>query len=54
MGSRLFSSIHAVAVDGYRPLAEQRQLRRLKPRFAARPGYSEHGWGLAVDLSCGV
>jgi D-alanyl-D-alanine carboxypeptidase len=40
--------------DGYRPLAEQQQLRRLKPRFAARPGYSEHGWGLAVDLSCGV
>lgn len=40
--------------DGYRPLAEQRQLRRTKPRFAARPGYSEHGWGLAVDLSCGV
>jgi hypothetical protein len=40
--------------DGYRPLAEQEQLRRTKPRFAARPGYSEHGWGLAVDLSCGV
>lgn len=40
--------------DGYRPLAEQQQLRRTKPRFAARPGYSEHGWGLAVDLSCGV
>jgi len=40
--------------DGYRPLAEQRQLRRTKPRFAARPGYSEHGWGLAVDLACGM
>ena len=40
--------------DGYRPLAEQQQLRRTKPRYAARPGYSEHGWGLAVDLSCGV
>lgn len=40
--------------DGYRPLAEQQQLRRTKPRFAARPGFSEHGWGLAVDLSCGV
>lgn len=40
--------------DGYRPLAEQQQLRRTKPRLAARPGYSEHGWGLAVDLSCGV
>lgn len=40
--------------DGYRPLAEQQQLRRSKPRFAARPGYSNHGWGVAVDLSCGV
>lgn len=40
--------------DAYRTLAEQQQLRRIKPRFAARPGSSEHGWGLAVDLSCGV
>lgn len=40
--------------DGYRTLGEQQQLRRIKPRFAARPGFSEHGWGLAVDLSCGV
>jgi hypothetical protein len=40
--------------DGHRTLGEQQQLRRLKPRFAARPGTSEHGWGLAVDLSCGV
>ena len=40
--------------DGYRTLAEQQQLRRIKPRLAARPGSSEHGWGLAVDLSCGV
>lgn len=40
--------------DGYRTLGEQQQLRRTKPRFAARPGYSEHGWGLAVDLSCGA
>ena len=40
--------------DGYRTLGEQQQLRRSKPRFAARPGSSEHGWGLAVDLSCGV
>ena len=40
--------------DGYRTLAEQRSLRRVKPRLAARPGTSEHGWGLALDLSCGV
>ena len=41
-------------IDGYRTLAEQQVLRRTKPRFAARPGFSEHGWGLAVDLGCGV
>lgn len=40
--------------DGYRPLAEQKLLRRTKPRLAARPGASDHGWGTAVDLSCGV
>lgn len=40
--------------DGYRTLAEQRVLRRSKPRFAARPGSSEHGWGSAVDFSCGI
>jgi hypothetical protein len=40
--------------DGYRTLAEQRAVRRAKPRLAARPGTSEHGWGLAVDLACGV
>lgn len=40
--------------DGYRTLGQQQALRRLKPGLAARPGYSEHGWGLAVDLGCGV
>ena len=40
--------------DGYRTLGEQQQLRRSKPRLSARPGTSEHGWGLAVDLACGV
>lgn len=40
--------------DGYRTLGEQQVLRRVKPRFAARPGSSEHGWGSAVDLACGV
>lgn len=40
--------------DGYRPLSEQRLLWRTKPRLAARPGTSEHGWGLAVDLACGI
>ena len=41
-------------IDGYRTLGEQQQLRRTKPRLAARPGMSEHGWGLAIDLGCGV
>ena len=40
--------------DGYRTLSEQVAVRRIKPRLAARPGTSEHGWGLAVDLACGV
>lgn len=40
--------------DGYRTLAEQRVLRRTKPRLAARPGSSNHGWAVALDLSCGV
>ncbi len=41
-------------IDGYRTLGEQQVLRRTKRRFAAAPGTSEHGWGLAVDLGCGV
>lgn len=40
--------------DGYRTLAEQQALSRRKPGLTARPGTSEHGWGLAVDLGCGV
>lgn len=40
--------------DGYRTLGEQEQLRRAKPGLSARPGKTEHGWGLAVDLACGV
>ncbi len=41
-------------IDGYRTLGEQQVLRLTKRRFAATPGMSEHGWGLAVDLGCGV
>jgi hypothetical protein len=40
--------------DGYRTLSEQEVLRRVKPRLAARPGYSNHGWGQAMDLACGI
>jgi D-alanyl-D-alanine carboxypeptidase len=41
--------------DSYRPFAEQVDLARRKGLYArgglaAKPGTSEHGWGLAVDL----
>ena len=36
--------------DSYRTLAVQRTLARTKPGLAARPGSSNHGWGLAIDL----
>lgn len=38
--------------DSYRTLNEQYTVRALRGGFAASPGTSEHGWGLAVDL-CG-
>lgn len=38
----------------YRPYADQVRLFRQEPGFAAVPGTSNHGWGLAVDLGCGV
>ena len=40
--------------DGYRTLAGQVTLRRSKPTLAAKPGTSNHGWGIAVDLGGGV
>ena len=40
--------------DSYRSLSGQQALARRKPGLAARPGTSEHGYGLAVDLACGV
>ena len=38
--------------DSYRTIGSQLSLAARKPRLAARPGTSEHGWGIAVDL-CG-
>jgi LAS superfamily LD-carboxypeptidase LdcB len=38
----------------YRPYADQVRLFREETSFAAVPGTSNHGWGLAVDLGCGV
>ena len=37
--------------DAYRDYATQVRLKRQKPRLAATPGRSNHGWGLAFDLS---
>lgn len=38
----------------YRPYSRQVQLFASTPSLAAVPGTSNHGWGLAVDLGCGV
>lgn len=37
-------------VDGYRTYARQVQLKKEKPFLAAPPGWSNHGWGLAIDI----
>jgi hypothetical protein len=36
--------------DSYRSLAAQYSVAARKPGLAARPGSSNHGWGLAIDL----
>ena len=40
--------------DAYRTLEEQIRVKAQRGGFAAKPGTSEHGWGLAVDLCDGV
>ncbi|RFU22891.1 NlpC/P60 family protein [Geodermatophilus marinus] len=40
--------------DSYRSLEAQVTAARVKPRLAAAPGTSHHGWGLAVDLCGGI
>lgn len=40
--------------DSYRSLGSQQALAARKPGLAARPGTSEHGWGLAADFGCGI
>jgi len=40
--------------DSYRSYAAQVDVYARKPQLAAVPGTSNHGWGLAVDLGCGV
>lgn len=45
---------HICVTDSYRTLDQQVDLKQRKPRLAARPGTSNHGWGTALDLSCGA
>ncbi|MFW6034190.1 MAG: M15 family metallopeptidase [bacterium] len=40
--------------DSYRTLDQQYSLKARKPYLAATPGTSNHGWGVALDLSCGA
>lgn len=40
--------------DSYRSYASQVSLYARKPSLAAVPGTSNHGWGIAVDMFCGV
>ena len=40
--------------DSYRSYSQQVSIFRECPSLAAVPGTSNHGWGLAVDLGCGV
>lgn len=39
-----------VLTDSYRSYSLQVRTRALKPGTAARPGTSNHGWGMAVDM----
>lgn len=45
---------HICITDSYRSLAQQRDVYARKPNLAAYPGTSEHGWGKALDLGCGL
>lgn len=40
--------------DSYRSYSSQVSLYHQKPSLAAVPGTSNHGWGVAVDLFCGI
>jgi LAS superfamily LD-carboxypeptidase LdcB len=49
------AGVHIGITDSYRPYAEQVDLARRKGLYsqgglAAKPGTSEHGWGMAADL----
>lgn len=55
--SKAFYAAYGVPVcvtDSYRSYDEQVQTKASRGSYAATPGYSNHGWGLAVDLCGGV
>jgi peptidoglycan hydrolase-like protein with peptidoglycan-binding domain len=46
--------VHLKVVSGFRTYAKQQQLyNQLGPKWAARPGYSNHQSGVALDLNTG-
>lgn len=48
-----FGSVICVT-DSYRSYSSQVSLYAQKPSLAAVPGTSNHGWGVAVDVFCGI
>ena len=54
LATRSSGLLSRLAAARDRPLAEQVQVARATPDLAARPGRSNHGLGLAVDLCGGV
>lgn len=51
---RAARGIPICVTDAYRDYATQVRLYRERPGFAAVPGTSQHGWGVAVDLCGGI
>jgi hypothetical protein len=51
--AKVFGS-NICVTDSYRSYTEQVKVFRQRPSLAAVPGTSNHGWGLALDLGCGV
>jgi zinc D-Ala-D-Ala carboxypeptidase len=45
---------HLEVRDSYRSYASQVSVKASRGYLAAVPGYSDHGWGIAVDLNGGV
>jgi hypothetical protein len=55
--SKVFASHFGAPIcvtDSYRSYAQQERVYAEKPGLAARPGTSNHGWGLATDLCGGI